>query len=117
MRHRYKKGSYAILIFLVISCNSSKFTSNKNHEYYQKRGYSRGILLPKDTGNCGWVLSVSKNLGFDPINIEEKKFLPFSLKKQVVYFKFLPLRMKSRCKDYAPIKLIEVISGSGIQQR
>ena len=46
------------------------------------------------------------------VNIKEKnyeKFVQFSLTKESIYFKFLPLRMKNRCENTSPIALTEVI--------
>ena len=98
-----------LLILLTVSCESRKLTTNKTAATYQKEGYSLGTIAPKDTGNCGWIITDSKNNTYDPINIEDEKFLSFSLKKEIIYFKFLPLRMKNRCKNTSPIALVEVI--------
>jgi len=111
MTQLHRRRSYGLLLLLVISsCTSFKLTSDKMHEYYQKRGYSFGIMIPKDAGSCGWVLSVSKDISYDPINMKDEKFFPFSLKKQPLFFKFLPLKMNNRCKDHLPIKLTEVLT-------
>ena len=104
-----------ILIILMISCNSTKSTTNKATLEYKKAGYYLGTIVPKDTGNCGWIITDSNNNNYDPINIKDEKFLSFSLKKETIYFKFLPLRMKNRCKNTSPISLIEIISSSNNQ--
>ena len=93
----------------MISCNSTKLSSNKTDSQYQKEGYTYGVITPKDNGNCGWIISVAKNINYDPINIEDEKFIKFSSSKETVYFKFLPLRMKNRCKNASPIALMEVV--------
>jgi len=93
----------------MISCNSTKLSSNKTDSQYQKEGYTYGVIIPKDNGNCGWIISVAKNINYDPINIEDEKFIKFSSSKETVYFKFLPLRMKNRCKNASPIALMEVV--------
>ena len=93
----------------MTSCNSTKLSSNKTDSQYQKEGYTYGVITPKDNGNCGWIISVAKNINYDPINIEDEKFIKFSSSKETVYFKFLPLRMKNRCKNASPIALMEVV--------
>jgi|TARA_B110000908_G_scaffold99590_1_gene117612 hypothetical protein len=111
MIHPYIKP-IALIFFLVllrVSCDITKLTANKTVVTYQKEGYLLGTIIPKDTGNCGWIITDSKNNTYDPINITDQKFLSFSLKKETIYFKFLPLRMKNRCKNTSPIALVEVI--------
>ena len=108
MIHSNIKPIGLILILLMISCNSTKLSSNKTDSQYQKEGYTYGVITPKDNGNCGWIISVAKNINYDPINIEDEKFIKFSSSKETVYFKFLPLRMKNRCKNASPIALVEV---------
>ncbi len=100
------------LILLIGSCNSSKLRVNKTSDAFQTEGYTVGIIVPKVTGNCGWVITVSDNIRYDPINIEEEKFFSFSFQKDTIYFKFLPLRIQNRCKNISPIKLLDVISYS-----
>ena len=109
MIHSNIKPIGLILILLMISCNSTKLSSNKTDSQYQKEGYTYGVITPKDNGNCGWIISVAKNINCDPINIEDEKFIKFSSSKETVYFKFLPLRMKNRCKNASPIALMEVV--------
>ncbi|MDC3366604.1 hypothetical protein OAV73_04795 [Flavobacteriaceae bacterium] len=109
MIHSNIKPIGLILILLMISCNSTKLSSNKTDSQYQKEGYTYGVIIPKDNGNCGWIISVAKNINYDPINIEDEKFIKFSSSKETVYFKFLPLRMKNRCKNASPIALMEVV--------
>ncbi len=109
MIHSNIKPIGLILILLMISCNSTKLSSNKTDSQYQKEGYTYGVITPKDNGNCGWIISVAKNINYDPINIEDEKFIKFSSSKETVYFKFLPLRMKNRCKNASPIALMEVV--------
>ena len=108
MIHSNIKPIGLILILLMTSCNSTKLSSNKTDSQYQKEGYTYGVITPKDNGNCGWIISVAKNINYDPINIEDEKFIKFSSTKETVYFKFLPLRMKNRCKNASPIALVEV---------
>ena len=109
MIHSNIKPIGLILILLMTSCNSTKLSSNKTDSQYQKEGYTYGVITPKDNGNCGWIISVAKNINYDPINIEDEKFIKFSSSKETVYFKFLPLRMKNRCKNASPIALMEVV--------
>ena len=109
MIHSNIKPIGLILILLMTSCNSTKLSSNKTDSQYQKEGYTYGVITPKDNGNCGWIISVAKNINYDPINIEDEKFIKFSSTKETVYFKFLPLRMKNRCKNASPIALMEVV--------
>lgn len=104
------KSIFFLISLLIIACNSIKLGSKNTTVDYQKKGYSFGIIEPKKIDNCGWRISVSENIFYDPVNIEEEKFLPFSLKKEKIFFKFLPLRMKNRCENRAPIILIEIIS-------
>ena len=98
-----------LILITTISCVNSKSSLHKTISKYQKEGYSTGTIIPKDNENCGWVITDSKNNSYDPINIEEEKLVQFSLKREKLYFKFLPLRMKNRCKNIAPISLVEVI--------
>ena len=98
-----------LISFTIISCVNSKSSLYKTISKYQKEGYSTGTITPKSKGNCGWIITDSKNNSYDPINIEEEKFIQFSLKKENIYFKFLPLRMKNRCKNTSPISLVEII--------
>lgn len=96
-------------LILMVSCNCLTQTTKKNNIDYEKEGYMLGIIEPKDSGNCGWIITNDKNKLFDPINIEDEKFCGFSKKKQQVYFKFLPLKRSNRCNNATPIKLIEMI--------
>ena len=98
-----------LILITIISCVNSKSSLHKITSKYQKEGYSSGTIIPKNKGNCGWVIIDSKNNSYDPVNIEEEMFIQFSLKKETIYFKFLPLRMKNRCKNTSPISLVEVI--------
>jgi hypothetical protein len=98
------------ILLTIISCNSSKSSLKKNLIDTKKEGYSIGLIEPKGNDNCGWVISDTQNVKYDPINIEDEKFLRFSLKKEKIYFKFLRLRMKNRCGDNSPIQLIDIIS-------
>ena len=98
-----------LILISIISCVNTKSSLHKTISKHQKEGYSTGTIIPKDNENCGWVITDSKNNSYDPINIEEEKFVQFSLKKEKIYFKFLPLRMKNRCKNTSPISLVEVI--------
>ena len=43
------------------------------------------------------------------VNVEDEKFAQYATQKTTIFFKFLPLRMKNRCNDVSPIRLIEVI--------
>ncbi|MFY0630284.1 MAG: hypothetical protein JXR05_07870 [Flavobacteriaceae bacterium] len=98
-----------VLLLLTLSCNSSKSTTDKTAAEYEKEGYIVGTISPKGNGNCGWIIyDGERNLKYDPVNIEDEKFVGFSLKEQKVYFKFLPLRQKNRCENTAPIRLTEV---------
>ena len=81
MIHYNIKPIGLILILLMISCNSTKLSSNKTDSQYQKEGYTYGVITPKDNGNCGWIISVAKNINYDPINIEDEKFIKFSSSK------------------------------------
>ena len=100
------------LVFLssILACSSSKLNSKNSLAHYLDKGYTLGIIERKDSGNCGWMISVSENIVYDPINIEEEKFIAFSLEKETIFFKFLPLRMKNRCEKRVPIQLLEIIS-------
>ena len=98
-----------LISITIISCVNSKSSLHKTISKYQKEGYSTGTITPKDNGNCGWIISVNDTIYYDPINIEEEKFIQYSLKRENIYFKFLPLRMKNRCKNTSPISLVEVI--------
>ena len=98
-----------VLLFLIMSCNSSKSTTKKTVAEYQKEGYTIGTIVPKDSGNCGWVISDSENVKYDPTNIKEEKFSRFSTKEMKIYFKFLPLKQRNRCEDTSPIVLTDVI--------
>ncbi len=109
MKHSNIKPIVLIIALLMISCKSTKSSTNKEALEYQKKGYSLGTIEPKDTGICGWIITDSNNINYDPINIKDEEFISFSLKKEIIYFKFLPLRMKNRCKNTSPIALVEVI--------
>ncbi|MDB4170777.1 hypothetical protein N9750_01520 [Polaribacter sp.] len=109
MIHTNSKPISFVIILFLISCNSLKLTTKKPTNPPHKEGYTFGIIKHKDTGNCGWIISDSKNINYDPINIKEDEFLPYTFKKNKIYFKFLPLRMKNRCENVFPIKLIEII--------
>jgi hypothetical protein len=98
------------ILLIITSCSSSKSSLKINLIDTEKEGYTLGIIEPKGGGNCGWMISDIANKKYDPINIEHEKFLRFSLKKEKIYFKFLPLRMKNRCENISPIQLIEIVS-------
>tara|TARA_B110000091_G_C13698508_1_gene425216 strand:+ start:80 stop:421 length:342 start_codon:yes stop_codon:yes gene_type:complete len=109
MIHPNLKPISFVLILLLISCNSSKLTIKKIAIPSKKEGYTYGIIEPKGTGNCGWIISDSKKNIYDPINIKDDEFFSFSLKKEKIYFKFLSLRMKNRCENTIPIEVLEII--------
>lgn len=98
-----------IVLLIIFSCNSSKSTTKKATVNYEKEGYTFGIIEPKDSGNCSWVIVDSENIKYEPENIKDEKFARFSTKKMSIYFKFLPLRKRNNCKDTSPIVLTEVI--------
>lgn len=103
------KFSTLLLLFITLSCNSSKSKTSKTQAEYEKEGYFLGTISPKGIGNCAWVIYDEKrNLKFDPINIEDQKFVRFSKKEEKIYFKYLPLRQKNRCDNVAPIQLTEI---------
>ena len=97
----------------ILACGSSKLNSKNTLTHYLEKGYTLGIIERKDSGNCGWRISVSENIIYDPINIEEENFIAFSLKKETILFKYLPLRMKNRCENRVPIQLVEIIEYIG----
>jgi len=103
------------LVFLssILACSSSKLNSKNSLAHSLEKGYTLGIIEPKDSGNCGWMISVSENIIYDPINIEEENFIAFSLKKETILFKYLPLRMKNRRENRVPIQLVEIIEYIG----
>ena len=109
MIHQNLRPIAFLLILIILSCKSTKIIKNKTANNYKKEGYTYGTIVPKDTGNCGWIITDSKNNNYDPINIKDESFLSFSLKKEKIYFKFLPLKMKNRCENISPITLLEVI--------
>ena len=98
-----------ILLLIIMSCNSSKSTTKKTAIDYEKEGYTIGTIVPMDSGNCSWVISDTENVKYDPTNIKEEKFSRFSTKEMKIYFKFLPLKQRNRCKDTSPIVLTDVI--------
>ncbi len=97
----------------ILACGSSKLNSKNTLNHYLEIGYTLGIIERKDSGNCRWMITISENIIYDPINIEEEKFIPFSLKKKTILFKYLPLRMKNRCENRVPIQLVEIIEYEG----
>jgi len=99
-----------VVVFLLNSCNSQKTAVKTSIEKYKKQGYTVGVIEPQKTGACATVITVSESeLHYDPINIEDEKFIEFGTKKSTVVFKFLPLRMMNRCQNISPIRLIEII--------
>ena len=99
-----------LTLTLMVSCNCLTSTTKKKNIDYEKEGYMFGIIEPKDSGNCGWVITNKENILFDPINIEDEKFSSFITKKEKVYFKFLPLRRSNRCPNVSPVVIVEMVS-------
>jgi hypothetical protein len=79
-------------------------------EEYQQKGYTLGTLESKKTGDCSWVIVVKdSNLQFDPVNIDEDKFVALKATKAPFFFKFLRLRRQNRCEGVSPIQLTEIV--------
>lgn len=107
---KYSKNLVLFLILiLMVSCNCLTSTTTNNTIDYEKEGYMFGTIEPKDSGNCGWIITNKENILFDPINIEDEKFSSFTTKKENVYFKFLPLKRSNRCMNASPIELLEMV--------
>lgn len=100
---------FLALFILNFACNSPKPVLEEAVNRFLKKGYTQGVIEPKGLGSCGWIISVAGNVFYDPINIEDQKFIAFTLKKEAVFFKYLPLKMKNRCENLVPIQLIEII--------
>lgn len=98
---------FLVVVFLLGSCNSQKTAVKKSVEEYIKEGYTVGTIS-QGMGDCTVVISVDElNVKYDPINIQDEEFAKLASKKGAIFFKFLPLRMKNRCKNVSPIRLIE----------
>lgn len=94
---------------LLNSCSGQKTISEKTIQEYQQKGYTLGTLASKKASDCTWVITVNGSKEqYDPINIDDKKFADLKTKKSGFFFKFQRLRMKNRCDNILPIKLLEI---------
>jgi len=109
---KYLIKSIVLFFFaFILSCNSSKSLSKNTIEEYKKKGYVLGLIEPKKNGDCNYVITmIGSDLKYDPINIANEKFTQFLSKKNTILFTFSRLRMKNRCDNISPIRLIDVVS-------
>lgn len=79
-------------------------------EDYKSKGYTLGTIVESRSNDCRWIIRVKEsNLQYDPVNIDDEKFIGLTEKKGNIIFKFLPLRQMNRCPDVSPIQLTEVL--------
>ncbi len=108
------------LLLIVESCNTTKPMVNKDSEdtttaskqmdeKFVNQGYSIGVVKSVSNSKCPYII-VDKMTGatFDPINIQEKKFISFQKDLEQIYFKYRSLRMMNRCNDARPIELEDI---------
>lgn len=117
------KLGLASMFILSQSCDSTKSAAatettqieeTKNMEQdLMSQGYSKGMLTTNKDSKCTFVLVDEKTgVSFDPINLEDGTFGDFkNVEKQMVYYKFSPLRMPNRCPEAQPISIDDIKKG------
>ena len=110
----------AVLFFTIAtSCDSAKSTvqeketnTNAVKEMDTKlvnEGYTTGTVKYLANSKCSYVLIDEKtDIKYDPINIDEEKFMSFKKDTEKVYFKYHALRMMNRCDEASPVQLIDI---------
>lgn len=109
---------FSAILFLSIasSCDSAKTaatekeTETKTTKSMDSKlvaeGFIAGTVKYQADSKCTYVIVDEKtNLKYDPINIDDVKFIVFKKDADKVYFKFRLLRMMNRCEDAQPIEL------------
>ncbi len=113
--------SILILIISLKSCNTFKTGEEKqskgesivkNNDVNKtliEEGYSIGRVKYISDSQCSYIIIDREiNSEFDPINLEEKKYLPFRKDSMIIYYKYRRLRMPYRCDVIQPIELIDI---------
>lgn len=101
------------------SCDSAKTAStdrepenktvNAMESKLQAEGYLSAVIKYQAGSKCTYVLVNEKSqLKYDPINIDEEKFMSFKKDSEKVYFKYRALRMMNRCDDAQPIEIEDI---------
>ena len=117
------KIALASMFVLSQSCNSTTAAASEEQQTTEAtknmeqdltaQGYSKGMLTAQKASKCTYVLVDEKTgVSFDPINLEEGTFGDFkNAEKQVVYYKFGPLRRMNRCPEAQPIFIEDIKKG------
>lgn len=110
-----------VALALLLSCNSAKDAAKKEvseteqkevSEKMTKEGYKVGevIVNSEEGSECAFFIKeANTNTLLDPVNFDDEKFAEFKGDKNVVYFKYQPLRRMSRCNNSQPIQLLDVV--------
>ncbi len=122
---------FTSLLLMTSGCNSSKEAATDKGETDEvvsetnqtktieqdmsaellKQGYIEGIVQYREKSSCPYII-VREETGekFDPINLENEKYISFRNNGEKILFKFRRLRMMNRCDEASPIELEDVKS-------
>lgn len=112
---------FTVILFLAMnsSCDSAKAAASENETEtksigsmdtkYENEGYLPGMVKHQAGTKCVYVIIDEKSgLKYDPINIDEEKYMSFKKNEEKVYFKYRALRMMNRCDDAQPVELEDI---------
>ena len=119
------KFSAVLFLSMATSCDSMKTTttSNKGEDINTINdmksqliadGYVAGTIKYQSESKCPYVIiDDSTQLKYDPINLDEEKYMRFKKDAEKVYFKYRPLRMMNRCNEAQPVELEDLKKREG----
>lgn len=75
----------------------------------KNEGYLAATVKYQADSKCTYVLiDETTDVKYDPINLDEAKFMSFKKDLEKVYFKYRALRMMNRCEDAQPVELEDI---------
>jgi len=113
------KFSAFLFLSMASSCDSTKTTAAENETETKtaaemdsklvSEGFIAGTVKYQVDSKCTYVIIDEKTkVKFDPINLDEEKFMSYKKDSEKVYFKYRRLRMMNRCDDAQPVELEDI---------
>jgi len=117
------KLSLLSLMTISLSCDTAKSTASVEGTNTEKtlqmetetnllnEGFSIGTVTYLKDSKCSYII-VDKKSGvkYDPINIDDEKYIAFKSDAKQIYYKCRFLRMKNRCNEAQPVQLTDIKS-------
>lgn len=106
------KSFLFFFLILLISCNSSKKSSESENSINEtnmiEKGFQKAIVIFSENENiCPYTLSVEGvDYLLDPINLEQA----FKVNQQKIWVSYRSLRMANRCDKATPVEIIEIVN-------